>query len=140
MGMKATALRFHVLSEGRLEDLQAFQDWANETSGVAMRFHLNGDLRAAFHMMVVADVLVYGPSSFPALAADYNPGKHYQLDKFVHSMSAVDPISLPVPTTEMIASILSENQPVGVASRSLPGKSMYQSLKEVVHRWTSRWF
>lgn len=128
--MKATALRFHVLSEGRLEDLQAFQvpyyfilaivflwwtlgghngiileksaelglkkaadltilhsqDWANETSGVAMRFHLNGDLRAAFHMMVVADVMVYGPSSFPALAADYNPVRVFPITRQVSPM------------------------------------------------------
>lgn len=66
--MKASPIRFHIYSEGTSDLFAPFTAWA-AASGVSMRLHLNGDLRAAFHAMVVADALLYGPSSLPRLAA-----------------------------------------------------------------------
>eukprot|EP01051_Picozoa_sp_SAG22_P026517 SAG22_NODE_8404_length_659_cov_0.742857_2_plen_94_part_00 len=62
-----------------MENFAAYTNWARQHPGTAVRFNLNGDLRKAFHAMVVADVLAYGPSSLPALAAWYNMGKHYKI-------------------------------------------------------------
>ena len=77
--MKARPIRFHIYSEGEVANFAAYTEWSQQHPGTGMRFTLNGDLRKAFHAMVVADVLAYGPSSFPGLAAWYNPGKHYKV-------------------------------------------------------------
>ena len=77
--MESAGIRLHVYSEGGLENFSAFQAWA-KANHVAMRFHLNGDLRRAVHAMIVSDVLACGPSSFPGLAMQYQAGKQYHFD------------------------------------------------------------
>merc|ERR1712086_376100 len=131
-------------SEGALADFRAFQEWANQTrvrqQGVAIRFKLNGDLHGAFHQMVVSDALVFGPSSFPALAADYNPGRHYILDKFLHTVGKQEAVDLPVPTADQVASILAKNQPVGVAPKTAgPGQMILKGLAALKQKLT-HWF
>eukprot|EP01052_Picozoa_sp_SAG31_P015534 SAG31_NODE_1001_length_10455_cov_12.021727_8_plen_89_part_00 len=55
--IRASGIRFHVYSEGAPEHFKAFYAWAKE-KGVAIRFHLNGDLRRAIHALIVSDVMV----------------------------------------------------------------------------------
>lgn len=86
--MKAAPIRFHIYSEGTAENFARFTDWAAE-NGVAMRFHLNGDLRTAFHAMVVADVFVHGPSSLSGLAGQFSISKQFALGRTVHGRGAV---------------------------------------------------
>ena len=58
--MRAAPIRFHVYSEGAPQHFAAFYAWA-KANNVAIRFHLNGDLRKAIHAMIVSDVMVRIP-------------------------------------------------------------------------------
>lgn len=78
--IKAKPIRFHVYSEGVMADFDVYQKWA-AANRVGVRFHLNGDLRQAFHAMVQADVLAFGPSTFPALAGKFHDGTKYWINK-----------------------------------------------------------
>ena len=79
--MQSIDIRFHLYSEGTEADFLNYITWAKK-NGVAMRVHLNGDFRDAFHAMVEAPVLVHGPSAFGILAAKYNMGRQFAMDRY----------------------------------------------------------
>jgi len=67
--------RIHILSDGTEEDLKnLLEDLKAE--GIEYKLHLKKDvdLKEAFHHMVKADVLIYGPSEFCRAAAFLNGG------------------------------------------------------------------
>jgi hypothetical protein len=94
--MRAAGVRVHLYSEGAPEDFGAFARWA-KANGIALRLSLNGDLRHAFHAMALADVLAFGPSSFPKLAALYNAGWQFEFDK-AHTLAVTSGgAEIPIP-------------------------------------------
>ena len=86
--LRLTVAFLLLLQEGREKGFAQYTKWAKR-NGVGLRLHLNGDPKFAFHAMVMADVLVHGPSRLADLAAHYSIGKQYALNPSMKGLVTV---------------------------------------------------
>jgi hypothetical protein len=82
---KSKKNRFHIISEGKLEDFANFNELNDEDNEII--FHLNEEVEKSFILMVMSDILTISCSSFSYTAALLNENKVIHHPDFWHKKS-----------------------------------------------------